>query len=336
MPVERVVVEVDLGVERDHLAVVGEDERVDLGDGAVGLLVRLVERHDELDGLLERRPLEAEAEGDLARLVGAEPRRRVDVDLDDLLGRGLGHLLDLDAALGGGHDDVHAGRAVERHADVVLVRDVLGCRHEHLADELPLGAGLRRVELHAEDLLGRGPHVVDGGAELDAAAFAAPARVDLRLDDELRDAVGGHRLGGLDGLFDRVGDDAALDGDAVLVEDFFGLILVDLHREGGLGEEVAASYPRQRRVGWRVRKERGSGQWAVGSGQWAVGSGQWNLLGLWRDVKPPEAGVYRRPPRQRPTFCHWPDPTGPIPLALNARGARRRLSGTSLGPPPPR
>ena len=44
-------------------------------------------------------------------------------------------------------------------------------------------AGLVRHQLHAKDALGRGTHGVGALANLDAAALAAPAGVDLRLDD---------------------------------------------------------------------------------------------------------------------------------------------------------
>jgi hypothetical protein len=57
--------------------------------------------------------------------------------------------------------------------------------------------------------------------------------VDLRLDDELRGPLGLEPLGRGDGLLDGVGDLAALDGDAVPGEDLFGLVLVELHADGG-------------------------------------------------------------------------------------------------------
>ena len=55
---------------------------------------------------------------------------------------------------------------------------------EQALDLLALGAGLRRDELHAEDLLDRGLGVGPGLRDLDAAALAAAAGVDLRLDDD--------------------------------------------------------------------------------------------------------------------------------------------------------
>ena len=62
--------------------------------------------------------------------------------------------------------------------------------------------------------------------ELDAAALAAAAGVDLRLDDD--DAAAEPR-GDLAGLGGVERDLAARHGHAVAREDRFGLILVDFH-----------------------------------------------------------------------------------------------------------
>ena len=62
--------------------------------------------------------------------------------------------------------------------------------------------------------------------ELDATALAAPARVDLRLDD---DNVAAQSAGDRAGLGGREGDLAPWHGDTMLGEDGFGLIFVDFH-----------------------------------------------------------------------------------------------------------
>ncbi len=142
--------------------------------------------HELADGLLAVL-LEAEAEGELARLVGDEADDRVDVDREDLLGGLGGDLLDLHAPLGRRHEGDAPPVAVDDRAEVELahhVEPLLDVEPPHL---LPLGARLVRDELHAEDLLGELARL--GGAplgDLDAAALAAAAGVDLRLDDDDR------------------------------------------------------------------------------------------------------------------------------------------------------
>ena len=65
---ERVVVEVHLRVEREQVAVFGDDQRIDLEQRGVGGDERLVERGHQLRRLADLRPLEPERERQLARL----------------------------------------------------------------------------------------------------------------------------------------------------------------------------------------------------------------------------------------------------------------------------
>ena len=76
MAVERVVVEVHLRVEREQIAVLGDDERVDFDQRRVGRLERVVDGVHQLAGLRDLRPVEAEREGELARLERRSARRR--------------------------------------------------------------------------------------------------------------------------------------------------------------------------------------------------------------------------------------------------------------------
>ena len=80
--------------------------------------------------------------------------------------------------------------------------------------------------------------------QLDAAALAAAAGVDLRLDDPDRAA---ELLGGLDRLLDGEGRDAARHRHAELAQDFLALVLVNLH-EVSLEERI-----------WGVAQRTGAG-----------------------------------------------------------------------------
>ncbi len=90
----------------------------------------------------------------------------------------------------------------------------------------PAGPGLVRDELHAEDLAGALAHFVDRARDLDAAALAAAAGVDLRLHDPHRPAEltsPPHRL------VDGERRNAARHRHAVAAEELLALVLVDLH-----------------------------------------------------------------------------------------------------------
>ncbi len=114
--VKGVVVDVHLGVQRKHAAIGGGDERIDLKQRRVGLLVGLVERQHELYRRCDKLRLQTEAEGDLARLEGLKANRGIDVLLDDrirVLGR---NLLDLHPACFGGHEHGTRNRAIQQDA----------------------------------------------------------------------------------------------------------------------------------------------------------------------------------------------------------------------------
>ncbi len=229
VPEERVVVEVHLRVESDHVARPRDEERVDLGERRVRRDVRLRERDQEADGLLVRLALEAERVRELARLVRLQAPRGLERLLDDGIGVLRRDDLDLHAALPAHHHDGPADRAVERDPEVELLGDVQGLLDEDLLDLLPVRAGLVRHELHPEDLAGEGFRLLGALRELDAAALAAAPRVDLRLDDGapaelLRDPTR---------LFRRVRHAPAGGGDAEPAENFFRLVFVDFHGDGG-------------------------------------------------------------------------------------------------------
>ena len=93
-----------------HLALGGEDERVDLRQVAVAFDVAVVQAHQERRRLLPRLGVEVGPVHPLAGGLLGEARDGVDVDFGDGVGIGLGHLLDLHPALGREHAEVQLGR----------------------------------------------------------------------------------------------------------------------------------------------------------------------------------------------------------------------------------
>ena len=117
MTEDRVVVEVDLAVEREELVVLGGDEGIDLQQRSVRIDVSLVKPDHELHRFIDLRWLQSEREGKLARLIGLEADRRVDISLLDsrrILRRDLFNL--------------HAA-GLRRHEDqLARLRDPARCR----------------------------------------------------------------------------------------------------------------------------------------------------------------------------------------------------------------
>ena len=150
---ERGVVDRHLGVEGDHVAVLGHDQRVDLDQGRVALVEGGVELHQHLGGLLAGVLGDAGVGDQRGGLGLAEALAGLDVAADQRVRVLLGDLLDVHAAHRREHRQQLLGGAVEDDRGVVLGLDVGGPLDPHLVDgERPLAA--RPADVHAEDRVG--------------------------------------------------------------------------------------------------------------------------------------------------------------------------------------
>src|ERR1051325_4221052 len=184
MAIERVVVKVDLRIERDEALVLRQQERIDLHQRSVHLLVGSVERLHEFRRLAHQVRRKTELEGELARLKRAKADRRVNRLLENLLGRMGRDLFYVHAARRRCHEDGSARRAVKHDAQVEFLVNGQPFFDEEHAHFPAFGAGLVRDELHAEHLSRYLARFVRALRQLHPAAFAAPARMNLRFDDD--------------------------------------------------------------------------------------------------------------------------------------------------------
>ncbi len=208
-------------------------ERVDLDQRAIGRDEEIVERVENRAGRLEEVALEVEVLGQLARLVGLQAERGIDLHAHDQLGRLVRDVLDVHAALGAGDDDRRLRFAVEHDGEVEFAHRVLRDRDHDLADQLARFAGLRGDQRLAQHLAGEFLDFLRRLDQLHAALeavlerpLAATAGVNLRLDHEIGRL---ERPGDGLGLLRRAGDRAGRRGDAKFLHEFFGLVLVDVH-----------------------------------------------------------------------------------------------------------
>jgi hypothetical protein len=222
VPVERVVVDGELRVERAHLALRRDDQRVDLAEHRVRLDERRVELPDDVGNLfLLARVGDPTAVDEPARLPRLEALERVDVQADKGVGLGGRDLLDLDAALGREHEQRLFRAAVERDREVVLALDVAGLLDPELANDVA-------ADVEPEDLPRALLGLVGRLRELDPARLATAPGQHLRLDDDRAAELvrGGARLLG------RRREPPVGDGDAVALEELLALVLVEVHGRG--------------------------------------------------------------------------------------------------------
>src|SRR5690606_3388560 len=245
MTIESIVIEVHLGVETDEIPGAGDHEWVDLEQTHVLVEERPIQPLDELHALLDLCVLKLQRIGDVAPDVRAETRSRVDGDGEDLLRRLTCDFLDVHPSFGR-RDEGHArGGAIDKTGKVELARDVAAFLDIQTADDPALGACLMRHQVHAEHAFGLGTDVVDRLHDLDAAALAAAAGMDLGLDHPDRSAK---RLCCCDRFIDRERRLSSRHRHAVAAKDFLRLMFVYVHEVVPDWLELEASAPT-----WRCR-----------------------------------------------------------------------------------
>src|SRR5712692_4182130 len=96
----------------------------------------------------------AETEGDFARLIGLQADHRMNVFAQDGCGIFLGDFFDFHAAGGAGHENGKTGSAIDQEAEIKFALDVQTFFDEYALDDAAAGTGLRRDEVHAQDVAG--------------------------------------------------------------------------------------------------------------------------------------------------------------------------------------
>src|SRR5262249_51133060 len=124
MAEQRVVVDVDLGIECHQGLLARHDERIDLDQAQVLLEIQPVERGGERLELPDLRAGESEPEGELTRLMRAEAGSRMNGGGQDLFGRLMSHRFDVHAASHGGNERNASALTIERDRQIQLARDV--------------------------------------------------------------------------------------------------------------------------------------------------------------------------------------------------------------------
>ena len=227
-PVQGIAVKGHLGIQRHQQALVHHRQRIDLGEQ------RIVVPEAAVEGLHQFRRLrylpagKADLRGDLAALKIHQADRGIDRLPDDLLGVARGRLLDVHSSGRAGDDGDALRAAVDHQAEVVFLVNPDGLLDQDTLHQSPRRPGLGSDHVAADQLVGVVPDLVDGPGHLDAAALAAPAGMDLRLDHP---ALAAEFLGRGRGVVHGVRDPAFRYPHAVFPQQFLGLVFVDVQRD---------------------------------------------------------------------------------------------------------
>ncbi len=179
VPVKCVVVEVHLGIERDHIAAAGENQRIDFHQRRVGFPERLVQAFQYRARLRHACVGNADLACQVVGLRIGQSLLRVDEYLVDFFRRVRGDLFDVHAAFRGSHHADFLRAAVHDQSDVQLLADIGALFDQQAPHLLSPGSGLMGLELHAEDSGCPLAHFIDGLGDFDPAALAASAGMNL-------------------------------------------------------------------------------------------------------------------------------------------------------------
>ena len=162
--------------------VAGENQWIDFRQRGIGFDERLIQAMHELARLRDGGIGHANFVGDVICLGIGQTAVRIDGDLVNLVRRMLGNLFDFHAAFGTGHQRDALRGAVDHHADVQFLADVGAFLDQQTFHQPPFRSGLVSHQGHAQDILGIVVHFLQRLGYFDAAALAAAAGVNLRLD----------------------------------------------------------------------------------------------------------------------------------------------------------
>ncbi len=223
---QRVLIEVDFGVEAEQVAFGCQDQGIDLEQRAVSFDECLVEVHQQRHRLLDLGDRKAKLEGYLAGLESGQANRWIHGFKEDLFRRFGRDFFDVHPAFGRGHQGDPVGGAVNQERDVELVGDIAATLNQDTLDDFAFRTGLVGDQRHAEHVAGELFDFIGGLGDLDAAALAAAAGMNLRLDGIRAVAEPACPVARRVAVVDHV---AFRDRNPEVTQDRFGLVLVNIH-----------------------------------------------------------------------------------------------------------
>ncbi len=226
LPVQRVVVDADLAVQRHQFAARRHHQRVDLDQRQIVLHEQLEQAFRHPGKGSDLRTLQVQAESDIAALKILQPPHRIAYFAQDLVRIGACDFLDFHTAAAGSHQHDALGFAVHGQAEVNLARDIQRLFHQQARHHLSVGCVLVSHQTAAEQRAHAMNQIVQGAHHAHPARLAASAGVNLRLDHPgISTQMPRRHLG----LACIVQHHAARRGNALIAQQLFCLIFVQIH-----------------------------------------------------------------------------------------------------------
>ena len=151
---QRVVVEIDLGIEADDVAVFRHHQRIDFEQAHVLGEERVVEALHDLAALLGGVAFELQRGRDVEADIRRITHRRFDLEGLDLLRRLVRHFLDVHAAFGGGDEGDARCRAIHQRGQIKFAVDGRAVFDIKPLHQAAMRARLMRHQRHAQHALG--------------------------------------------------------------------------------------------------------------------------------------------------------------------------------------
>ena len=188
-----VVLEVELGVQRQNIPVFRHNERIDFRQGSVLFRIQAEQILQQAGAGVQVSARESQKGRGPPRLEVRQAVQRISHDTDETLRRVCGHGFNIHASVRAGHQDRAARRAIQRDRRVQLARDLLPAFHQHRANHAAFRPGLSGDQRAAQQGGGDSFRLFRRGRGFHASGPAPASGVDLRLDHHVRAQLAGRR-----------------------------------------------------------------------------------------------------------------------------------------------
>jgi len=227
MTEQSAVVEIQLGIEGNHVIFCRDHQRIDFGQRAVLADKSIVQAGHELRRLADSRLRNVDVIGHAGCLERCQTNHRVNVFLENLLRHFGSNLLNFHTAFFRAHHD-HAGRlTVNDKGEIIFFLDIGTSFDKEASHLLAFRTSLMSDKRFTQQLACIAFHFIKILGQLDAASFAAATSMNLGFHHDHRSA---DFLGIFHSFFHREGRQSFGNCDPIGLQYSLALVLMNIHQ----------------------------------------------------------------------------------------------------------